>query len=95
MCPNIIQLLKLCIEERRGMAAVPTSMMIMMPQEDGKLVATGENFHSFSFCSFLSWSKGNFLWTRTATIQGARSLNHLTCSICAKYVKRMYVLSDC
>jgi hypothetical protein len=93
MCPNIIQLLRLCIEERREIAAMPISVMIMMPWDEVRLVAAGETSHSFLFFFlFLSWSKG---WTRTATIQGARSLNHLTCSICDKYVKRMYVLSDC
>lgn len=54
MCLSIIQLLRLCIEERREMAAMPISVMIMMPRDEVRLVAAGENSHSFLF--FLSLS---------------------------------------
>lgn len=49
MCLNIIQLLRLCIEERGEMAAMPISVMIMMTQDEVRLVAAGETSHSFLF----------------------------------------------
>lgn len=49
MCLNIIQLLRLCIEERREMAAMPISVMIMMPRDEVRLIAAEEISHSFLF----------------------------------------------
>lgn len=49
MCPNIIQLLRPCIEDRRGIAAMPISVMIMMTQDEVGLVAAEEISHSFLF----------------------------------------------